>query len=166
MQLLAKAGALVTRDELLDSIWGHRYVTPSTLTRLITLARRAFGDNSEEPRYIQTVHGAGYRYVGPIEREDPAPLDQPARFAPPSIARLRARTEALIGREAELARLAELFASKRAVTLLGSGGIGKTQCVLESARRMAPELADGVWFLDLAPMKEGEEWLRALAEGR
>ena len=60
-QLLNRPRELVTRNELLDAVWGHRYVTPSTLNRIIALARRAFGDDASEPRYIQTVHGAGYR---------------------------------------------------------------------------------------------------------
>src|SRR5215475_14374118 len=62
-QLLQRAGDLVPRNELLDSVWGHRYVTPSTLNRTIALARRAFGDDVAEPRFIQTVHGVGYRYL-------------------------------------------------------------------------------------------------------
>src|SRR5262245_11966124 len=47
LQLLARPGELVTREALLDAVWGHRYVTPSTLNRIITLLRRALGDDSE-----------------------------------------------------------------------------------------------------------------------
>jgi DNA-binding winged helix-turn-helix (wHTH) protein len=43
------------------------YVTPSTLNRAIVLARKAFADDSGGSSYIQTVHGAGYRYVGPFK---------------------------------------------------------------------------------------------------
>ena len=163
VQLVSRAGSLVTRNQLLDAIWGHRYVSPSTINRLIVLARRAFGDDPEEPRFIRTVHGSGYRYVGPVEEATPTDLEHVARFGPPAIARLPARIDSLIGREAELARLVELLAHARAITVLGTGGIGKTQFALEAARRMAPEFADGVWFFDLAPLKDSEEWLRALA---
>jgi predicted ATPase/DNA-binding winged helix-turn-helix (wHTH) protein len=163
LQLVARPGELVTRNELLDSVWGHRYVTPSTLNRVVALARRAFGDDSEEPRYIETVHGAGYRYIGPVEREEPARPDAPLRFAPPQAARLPARTEPLIGRELELALLAQLLDAHRAVTVLGTGGMGKTQCALEWARRHAADFPDGVWFFDLAPLDSGAQWLAALA---
>ena len=161
--LVSRAGSLVTRNELLDAIWGHRYVSPSTINRLIVLARRAFGDDPDEPRFIRTVHGVGYRYVGPAEGASPTDAGRVARFGPPAIARLPARIESLIGREAELARLAELLAHTRAITVLGTGGIGKTQFALEAARRMAPDFTDGVWFFDLAPLKDGQEWLQALA---
>jgi predicted ATPase/DNA-binding winged helix-turn-helix (wHTH) protein len=159
-QLLARPGALVSRHELLDAVWGHRYVTPSTLNRTIALARRAFGDDIGDPQFIQTVHGAGYRFVGPIE---PTPPRLAARFAPPPIARLPARVEPLIGREQELAALAGLLAGGREVTVVGTGGMGKTQCALEAARLVAAEFPDGVWFFDLVDMSNAEEWLDALA---
>jgi non-specific serine/threonine protein kinase len=161
-ELLKRSNELVTRNELLDAVWGHRYVTPSTLNRLITLARRAFGDDVSEPRYIQTVHGAGYRFVGPVTRSDVEAVNVRARFAPPFAARLPARIEALIGRETELAMLTELLETNRAVTVLGAGGMGKTRCALEAARRAAPKYADGVWFFDLSPVRHADEWLNML----
>ncbi len=162
LKLLATPGMLVTRNDLLDSVWGHRYVTASTLNRLVALARRAFGDDPDQPLFIQTVHGAGYRYIGPFDRNEMAGVDRPARFVPPASVRLPARVEALIGRESELTHLAALFESNRAVTLLGAGGFGKTQCALEAARRLTGRFPDGVWFFDLAPMRTGEEWLQSL----
>ncbi|HEY7890350.1 MAG TPA: winged helix-turn-helix domain-containing protein [Steroidobacteraceae bacterium] len=161
-ELLKRSNELVTRNELLDAVWGHRYVTPSTLNRLIALARRAFGDDVSEPRYIQTVHGAGYRYVGPVTRSDAETLNLRARFEPPFAARLPARVEALIGRESELAMLIGLLQKNRAVTVLGAGGMGKTRCALEAARRAAPAYADGVWFFDLSPVSHASEWLNML----
>ncbi|MDE2294276.1 MAG: winged helix-turn-helix domain-containing protein [Gammaproteobacteria bacterium] len=159
-QLLRKPGTLVARHELLDAVWGHRYVTPSTLNRTIALARRAFGDDVDDPRFIQTVHGAGYRYVGPIEPLAPRVA---ARFAPPPVARVPARIAPLIGRETELAAIADRLAESREVTVIGSGGMGKTQCALEAARRIAPEFPDGVWFFDLVDVPHGDAWLEAFA---
>jgi predicted ATPase/DNA-binding winged helix-turn-helix (wHTH) protein len=162
-QLLRRSNELVTRDQLLDAVWGHRYVTPSTLNRLIALARRAFGDDVSEPRYIQTVHGAGYRYVGPIASTNAETLNVQARFEPPFAARLPARIEALVGREIEVAKLIGLIEKNRAVTVLGAGGMGKTRCALEVARRAAPAYPDGVWFFDLSPVIHASEWLNMLA---
>jgi DNA-binding winged helix-turn-helix (wHTH) protein len=83
VQLVLRAGTLITRNEILDAVWGHRHVTPSALNRRIALARRAFSDDADEPKYIQTVHGAGYRYIGPLERQDPILSGQNLRFAAP-----------------------------------------------------------------------------------
>src|ERR1700679_1129018 len=98
LQLLARPGELVTRDQLLDAVWGHRFVTPSTLNRIIALARRAFADDVDRPKFIQTVHGAGYRFIGPVTRQSGTMAENlQARFGPPVTARLPAPLEALIG---------------------------------------------------------------------
>ncbi|KGQ20693.1 CadC-family transcriptional regulator [Lysobacter dokdonensis DS-58] len=65
--LLAHAGTLRSRDDLLDAVWGHRHVTPAVLNRCIGQVRKALGDHAESPRYIQTVHTLGYRFIAPVE---------------------------------------------------------------------------------------------------
>jgi DNA-binding winged helix-turn-helix (wHTH) protein/tetratricopeptide (TPR) repeat protein len=65
---LARQGdRLVTKNELLDEIWGHRFVTESTLTSRIKSARRAVGDTGRDQRVIRTIYGRGYRFVAPVE---------------------------------------------------------------------------------------------------
>lgn len=66
--LLARAGEAVERDELLDLVWGHRHVTPGVLNRCIAQLRKALGDGTDQPRYIQTVHTLGYRFIGEVRR--------------------------------------------------------------------------------------------------
>lgn len=66
-ELVAHAGELCSRDVLLDSVWGHRHVTPGVLNRSIAQLRRALGDDATHPRYIQTVHAVGYRFIAPVE---------------------------------------------------------------------------------------------------
>jgi len=83
--LIERQGELLTRDELLDAVWKHRHVAPATLSRIIALLRRALGDDADEPRYIETVHGLGYRFVGAIEHDAPlAPVElgEPVAVAP------------------------------------------------------------------------------------
>jgi predicted ATPase/DNA-binding winged helix-turn-helix (wHTH) protein len=162
-QLVMRPGELLTREQLLDAVWGHRYVTPSTLNRVIALARRSLVDDAEEPKFIQTVHGAGYRYVGPVEKAGASPAEPRARFAPPTSVRLPAPLHALIGRGNELNQIDALLAGGRSLTLLGTGGMGKTQCALSFAQTHGDRYPDGVWFFDLAPMRRAEEWLQALA---
>ena len=161
LQLLSRPKELVTREQLLDAVWGHRYVTYSTLNRVIGLARRALADDADAPTFIHTVHGAGYRFVGPVERSLSA--EPRARFAPPAAARLPAPLGTLIGREIELKQIDELLEGARSLTILGTGGMGKTQCALAFAHSRSDAYPDGVWFFDLAPMRRAEDWLQALA---
>ena len=163
-QLVMRPGELLTRDQLLDAVWGHRYVTPSTLNRVIALARRALLDDVERPKYIQTVHGTGYRYVGLVEKAAAALTERRIRFGPPPSVRLPARLQHLIGREHELRQIGRLLSDGRSLTILGAGGMGKTQCALAFAHSCAAEsFPDGTWFFDLAPRRSAAEWLQALA---
>jgi DNA-binding winged helix-turn-helix (wHTH) protein len=57
-------GRLVTKNALLDLVWGHRFVTDSVLKTAISEVRAALGDDSREPRYIETVSRRGYRFIG------------------------------------------------------------------------------------------------------
>ena len=59
-----------------------------------------------------------------------------------------------VGRDHERRRLAELVGSSRLVTLTGAGGVGKTRLSLEVARGLLPSFADGVFFVDLAPVTD------------
>lgn len=69
LALLRQPGTLVPREVLLDVVWGHRHVTPGVLTRAIAQLRAALGDDAQQPRFIQTQHALGYRFIGPLEPE-------------------------------------------------------------------------------------------------
>jgi TolB-like protein/DNA-binding winged helix-turn-helix (wHTH) protein/tetratricopeptide (TPR) repeat protein len=79
LTLLRQPGRLVGHDELLDAVWGHRHVTPGVVTRAISQLRAALGDDPHHPRYIQTQHALGYRFVGTLEA---GPGDESAVPAP------------------------------------------------------------------------------------
>jgi DNA-binding winged helix-turn-helix (wHTH) protein len=54
---------LVSKNVLLDAVWGHRFVSESVLKSAISDVRSALHDDPRQPRYIETVHGRGYRFV-------------------------------------------------------------------------------------------------------
>ncbi len=70
LEFLAHPGELVQRDDLLESVWGHHYVGPATLSRIIAQLRRQLGDDAAAPHYIQTVHGCGYRLIASVTTTD------------------------------------------------------------------------------------------------
>lgn len=65
--LLRHAGEVVTREEILDAVWGHRHITDSTINSLISRLRRALGD--EEFRIVGNVARVGYRLGVPVHAE-------------------------------------------------------------------------------------------------
>ena len=65
--LLRHPGKLISKEELLNSVWGDAAVTDNSLTRSIALLRRLLGDETRNPRYIETVATVGYRWVCKVE---------------------------------------------------------------------------------------------------
>ena len=64
--LLEHRERVVSKDELLDHVWGHRFVGDAALVSRIMAARKAVGDSGREQRLIKTLHGRGYRFVGEV----------------------------------------------------------------------------------------------------
>lgn len=62
--LVAKQGSVVTRDELLDQVWGYNsYPSTRTVDNHIAKLRQKIEPNADEPTHILTVHGVGYKFV-------------------------------------------------------------------------------------------------------
>jgi predicted ATPase/DNA-binding SARP family transcriptional activator len=67
---------------------------------------------------------------------------------------LRAALTSFVGRDADLSRVAELLEQARLVTLVGPGGAGKTRLAVAAGQRLAPGVPDGVWLVELAPVRD------------
>jgi DNA-binding winged helix-turn-helix (wHTH) protein len=64
LYLVQNCEHVVSKDELLDVVWGGRIVSESTLTSHINAARKAIGDSGQEQRLIRTIARKGFRFVG------------------------------------------------------------------------------------------------------
>ena len=60
-------GTVVRKEELLDEVWGDRFVSESALTTRIKSVRQAVGDDGNTQAIIRTVHGKGYEFVASVE---------------------------------------------------------------------------------------------------
>jgi len=65
--LAAHRDRVVPKTELLDEVWGNRFVSESALTSRIKSARQAVGDSGERQQVIKTIHGVGYRFVANVD---------------------------------------------------------------------------------------------------
>lgn len=130
--LAANPDRLISRDELVEKIWGGRIISETAISARIKSARRAIGDDGKEQRLIRTVHGHGFRFVGEVQFSRSVPAEvraQSSGTAPkparPSIAVLPFRLVGMAGAQgvladaladeliAELARLRWLFVIAR-----------------------------------------------------
>ena len=64
--LIEHRDRVVAKTELLDTVWGDRFVSDSALTSRVKMLRRAVGDDGSRQRVVATVHGIGYRFVAEV----------------------------------------------------------------------------------------------------
>ena len=153
--LIEHRDRVVAKEELLDEIWGDRFVSESALTSRVKSARRAVGDDGASQRVIKTVHSRGYQFVAEVRAE------AAAGGAGRTLPRLRNRP---IGRDGDLELVAERIRTAPLVTITGSGGIGKTTLAVAVAERLQADYADGAVFVDLSPVPAGGDMTLAVAE--
>jgi predicted ATPase/DNA-binding winged helix-turn-helix (wHTH) protein len=138
--LVGRPGQLVTKQQVLDTVWPGTFVSDAVLKDCIRQLREALEDDAAAPTYIETAHRRGYRFIGKPsddsaargveKRKDGATKKTPSVTALPS-----AKSPAgVLGREAELARmrswLEQALADERQVVFVtGEAGIGKTTLV-------------------------------------
>ncbi len=65
-RLLLRAGEVLPRQELIDTVWKDAFVTDTSLAEAISALRQVLGDDPQNPTYIQTLHRRGYRFIAPI----------------------------------------------------------------------------------------------------
>ena len=66
MHLIANRGRVVSKDDLIATVWDGRIVSESALTTAINAARAALGDSGEAQRLIKTLPRKGLRFVGTV----------------------------------------------------------------------------------------------------
>src|SRR3954468_13614142 len=77
---------VVSKAELMDGVWGSRFVSETAVTSRIKQVRRALGDDGSAQRLIRTVHGRGYRFIGDVDEVEKAEgADQQVAGGPPPL---------------------------------------------------------------------------------
>ena len=77
--LIENHDRLVAKTELLDTVWGETVVSESALSKAIARLRKALGDDPSQPRYIETVHSLGYRFIAKVQEIESSPENGPQR---------------------------------------------------------------------------------------
>ena len=157
--LAARPGELLTRETLLDALWPGRVVTEGGLSELVREVRRALDDDPHAPRFIETVHGRGYRFLPSAAR------------AVEALATTIDAHDAPVGRADELSRLEGWFGlarqgQRQLVFVTGEPGIGKTTVVQALCRHLASPADHGAPRIGLGQCIEqygaGEAYLPLL----
>jgi DNA-binding winged helix-turn-helix (wHTH) protein/predicted ATPase len=152
--LVERPGQLVTKAELFQAVWPETVVTDSALTVCMKELRKALRDDAKFPRYIETVHRRGYRFIAPLSTASPvlSPESRVLSLPPPTPYTLHP-TPSLVGREAELAQLHRwldkaLSGERQVGFVIGEAGIGKTTLV----EAFLAQLGARDWGLGASPL--------------
>jgi DNA-binding winged helix-turn-helix (wHTH) protein len=117
---------LVTKNALLDRVWGHRFVSDSVLRTAMSDLRSALCEDPRRPRIIETVSRRGYRFIGALGNGHAAPAVQ-GSAVPPVLSSMVGRGDAL-----DRLRTAWQLASggrPQIVWIAGEAGVGKTTLI-------------------------------------
>jgi len=128
-------GALLSKDALLDAVWGHQFVSESVLKTAVSDLRIALGDSPREPRFIETVSRRGYRFIA-----DAAAVSAASGVAPGSsesaatAPRETTVSHTFVGRAGVVGRLHRAWqraseGQRAVVWIAGEPGIGKTTLI-------------------------------------
>ena len=135
--LLANAGKLVTKEQLLEVVWPETSVSDTVLKVCVRELREALGDDPKTPRFIETAHRSGYCFIAEVKSDN-----------------LPVHLTSFVGRESELSEVKRLLSGTRLLTLVGAGGSGKTRLAARTARDVMIEFEDGAWWVELASLSD------------
>jgi DNA-binding winged helix-turn-helix (wHTH) protein len=132
--LALSPGRLVTKDELLSAVWSDAVVSEGTLTNSIRELRAALDDDARAPRFLETVHRRGFRFLAGAADERRTAAGQSDFVDLPSPISAMPSPVSLVGREEVLESLRSIAAeaaggATRVALISGEAGIGKSSVV-------------------------------------
>lgn len=178
-ELVKNHGRLLSKDDLMKSVWADSFVEDGNLAFTIRLLRKSLNDDARNPRFIETIARRGYRFIGETERIETG-ISHESNFAGTkneSVRRLKIGNDenkfagfqaqkfsekvqylvspiarSLFGRADEIAEIKKLLLDEnvRLITLTGVGGSGKTSLARFIAAGHLSDFPDGVFFIELA----------------
>ena len=136
--LIGRPGQLVTKDDLLNAVWPGTFVSDAVLKVTVRQIRHALGDDPKTPRFIETAHRRGYRFIGLIGEVDIASAARTADRIVPGFG------QQVVGREEALALMRgwlekSLAGERQILFVTGEAGIGKTALVDTFAQWVASD---------------------------
>src|SRR5580698_6922777 len=149
--LLEHAPEVVSKHDLTRRAWGRLIVDEGSIRAQIARLRKRLDDGDSPVSYIANIPGRGYCFTGAVAWSVP---EATARKAPVAAPQLPRGPLLMLGRDDAVLELTARLKKQRFVSIVGSGGIGKTTVALSLAHRMLEEFQGAVHFLDLGALKD------------
>src|SRR5580704_16344195 len=153
--LAERAGEVVTRKELISTVWPDVTVEEANLRFQMAALRKALGDGRDGARYISNISGRGYCLVAPVTRSTAARTVPVTAIATTErVQRLPPRPARMVGRGDTVRSLVQQLQMWRFVSIVGPGGVGKTTVATSVAHTLVDGFHDAVFFIDLAALTD------------
>lgn len=163
LALLERPNEPISKRDLIAKVWPDVFVEEGSLRFHIATLRKALGDGKEGARYIATLAGRGYSFVAPISRVSiDDHLAQSSRTIVPHRPNMP-NPPHVLGRADSVQTLLSQLASKRFVTVVGAGGIGKTTVAVAVGHELIATFAGAVHFVDLGTLGDPNLVAQSLA---
>jgi len=151
--LVSRPSEIVSKRDLLTLVWPGVTVEEGSLRLQITKLRKVLGDGKGGARYVATVGGRGYTFVAPIKLSSESSHLHTA-VARPNLHNLPTRLMRMVGRSDDTNAVSTQLVLTRFVTIVGSGGIGKTTVAVAVAHDLVERFAGAVLFCDLGELSD------------
>jgi len=148
LALILQAGTVVSKSDLMARAWPGVSVDEGSLRVHVAALRKALGDGSDGAKYLSTVSGQGYCFVGTVSRPERANR-APDKPAPAHDHNLPPHPRRMAGRERTIHDISGQLKTERFVTIVGPGGIGKTTVAVSTGHALLAEFSGQVHFVSL-----------------
>jgi DNA-binding winged helix-turn-helix (wHTH) protein len=143
--LVERPGEILTHKQLMAQVWTGVTVEEANLRVHIAAIRKVLGDGRNGARYITNVAGRGYCFVAPTRRQ--LKQSTTASSRPVKTRTLPPKLRRMIGRDENIDALRSMIVTKRFVSIVGPGGMGKTTLVVAVAHAMMNEFNETICFV-------------------
>jgi predicted ATPase/DNA-binding winged helix-turn-helix (wHTH) protein len=154
--LVSRPNEIVSKRELLAHVWPDVTVEEGSLRFHVAGLRKALGDGKDGARYITTHAGRGYCFVAPVSLPAGEANQNRTNAAIVPDVSLPVRSAGMVGREDSILTLSIQLAASRFVTVVGSGGVGKTTVAVAVAHDLLEAFAGSVLFVDLGALLDAD----------
>jgi len=160
--LVKEAGSVINKRTLMTKAWKNIVVDESNLRVNIGLLRKILGEGENGARYVANVPGRGYSFVAKVTRLNVMArleLKTDQRASGDAVPR---RSGQMVGRGSDLCLLANAILLHRCVSIIGSGGLGKSMLAAACASHLQAEFSTAVHYLNLDSLGQAQPVVPAL----
>jgi DNA-binding winged helix-turn-helix (wHTH) protein len=152
--LTSTPNEVVSKKDLIARVWPDVVVEEGSLRFHMINLRKALGDGKDGARYITTLPGRGYCFVAPVAQAGASRDDMPGGAAAFPHANLPNHHDRMVGRDDDILKLSKQIITSRLVSIVGSGGVGKTTVAIAVAHQLLGTFRGAVLFVDFGMLSD------------